>query len=163
MAEQGVLRYTLTDEGELVSYKASNLADLGLESCASKVQFYQGDACSLKPQFSGYDLVLAVNLIDRLYNPASFLQTVHERINLGGVLVLASPYTWLEEHTPREQWVGGFKKDGENYTTLDGLQDMLGKHFRRVGEPTKVEFVIRETRHKFQHSYSEASVWERIL
>lgn len=163
MAEQGVLRYTLTDEGELVSYKASNLADLGLESCASKVQFYQGDACNLKPQFSGYDLVLAVNLIDRLYNPASFLQTVHERINLGGVLVLASPYTWLEEHTPREQWVGGFKKDGENYTTLDGLQDMLGKHFRRVGEPTKVEFVIRETRHKFQHSYSEASVWERIL
>ncbi len=162
MAEQGVLRYTLTDEGELVSYKASNLADLGLESCASKVQFYQGDACNLKPQFSGYDLVLAVNLIDRLYNPASFLQTVHERINLGGVLVLASPYTWLEEHTPREQWVGGFKKDGENYTTLDGLQDMLGKHFRRVGEPTKVEFVIRETRHKFQHSYSEASVWERI-
>lgn len=163
MAEQGVLRYTLTDEGELVSYKASNLADLGLESCASKVQFYQGDACNLKPQFSGYDLVLAVNLIDRLYNPASFLQTVHERINLGGVLVLASPYTWLEEHTPREQWVGGFKKDGENYTTLDGLQDMLGKHFRRVGESTKVEFVIRETRHKFQHSYSEASVWERIL
>lgn len=163
MAEQGVLRYTLTDEGELVSYKANNLADLGLESCAPKVQFYQGDACNLKPQFSGYDLVLAVNLIDRLYNPASFLRTVHERINLGGVLVLASPYTWLEEHTPRDQWVGGFKKDGENYTTLDGLQDMLGKHFRRVGEPSKVEFVIRETRHKFQHSYSEASVWERIL
>lgn len=163
MAEQGVLRYTLTDEGDLVSYKASQLADLGLQACTGKVAFFQGDACNLKPQFSGYDLILAVNLIDRLYNPASFLQTVHERLNLGGKLVLASPYTWLEEHTPRAQWVGGFKKDGENYTTLDGLQDMLGPHFRRVGEPQKVEFVIRETRHKFQHSYSEASVWERIL
>ena len=163
MAEQGILRYTLTDEGELVSYKSSSLADLQLAEYASKVAFYQGDACNLKPQFSGYDLVLAVNLIDRLYNPASFLETVHERLKLGGKLVLASPYTWLEEHTPRAQWVGGFKKDGENYTTLDGLQDLLGKHFRQVGEPQKVEFVIRETRHKFQHSYSEASVWERIL
>lgn len=163
MAEQGVLRYTLTDEGELVSYKASRLADLGLQGCTSRVAFYQGDACNLKPQFSGYDLILAVNLIDRLYNPASFLQRVHERLNLGGKLVLASPYTWLEEHTPRAQWVGGFKQDGENFTTLDGLQAMLGQHFRRVGEPQKVEFVIRETRHKFQHSYSEASVWERIL
>ncbi|WP_339649063.1 5-histidylcysteine sulfoxide synthase [Halopseudomonas pelagia] len=163
MAKQGVLRYTLTDEGELVSYRASNLADLGLADCASKVTFYQGDACNLKPQFSGYDLILAVNLIDRLYNPARFLEVVHQRLNLGGKLVLASPYTWLEEHTPRAQWVGGFKKDGENYTTLDGLQDMLGKHFKRVGEPQKIEFVIRETQHKFQHSYSEASVWERIL
>ena len=79
MAEQGILRYTLTDEGELVSYKSSSLADLQLAEYASKVAFYQGDACNLKPQFSGYDLVLAVNLIDRLYNPASFLETVHER------------------------------------------------------------------------------------
>lgn len=162
MAEQGVLRYTLTEEGELVSYRSASLEEHGLQDTASKVSFFQGDACNLKPQFSGYDLVMAVNLIDRLYNPGQFLDQVHERINPGGLLVIASPYTWLEEHTPREQWIGGFKKDGESYSTLDGLRDHLGTHFVQVGEPRKLEFVIRETQHKFQHSLSEVTVWERV-
>lgn len=162
MAEQGVLRYTLTEEGDLVSYRTATLEQHGLQGTTGKVAFYQGDACNLKPQFSGYDLIMAVNLIDRLYSPSQFLGQVHERLNVGGLLVIASPYTWLEEHTPKDQWVGGFKKDGESYTTLDGLRDILGEHFVQVGEPHKLEFVIRETQHKFQHSFSEATVWERI-
>jgi putative 4-mercaptohistidine N1-methyltranferase len=157
-----VLRYTLTEEGDLVSYRTATLEQHGLQETTGKVAFYQGDACNLKPQFSGYDLIMAVNLIDRLYSPSQFLAQVHERLNVGGLLVVASPYTWLEEHTPKDQWVGGFKKDGESYTTLDGLRDILGKHFVQVGEPHKLEFVIRETQHKFQHSFSEATVWERI-
>ncbi|WP_339842846.1 5-histidylcysteine sulfoxide synthase [uncultured Halopseudomonas sp.] len=162
MAEQGVLRYTLTEEGDLVSYRTATLEQHGLENTTDKVSFFQGDACNLKPQLTGYDLIMAVNLIDRLYNPGQFLGQVHQRINLGGLLVVASPYTWLEEHTPKEQWIGGYKKDGESYTTLDGLRDILGDHFVQIGDPRKLEFVIRETQHKFQHSFSEVTVWERI-
>ncbi|NWO05124.1 MAG: 5-histidylcysteine sulfoxide synthase [Alteromonadaceae bacterium] len=162
MAEQGSIRYALAEEGELVSYHTRTLKELGLEDTAGKVAFQQGDACNLKPQLSGYDLVLAANLIDRLYKPSRFLDSIHERINDGGILVIASPYTWLEEHTPKEEWIGGFKKDGENYTTLDGLKDHLSGHFRMVGEPKKVPFVIRETQHKFQHTLSEVTVWERL-
>jgi len=162
MAEQGSIRYALAEEGELVSYHTRTLKALGLENTADKVVFQQGDACNLKPQLSGYDLVLAANLIDRLYKPRRFLDSIHERINDGGLLVIASPYTWLEEHTPKEEWIGGFKKDGESYTTLDGLKDHLGGHFRMVGEPKKVPFVIRETQHKFQHTLSEVTIWERL-
>ncbi|HBF93915.1 MAG TPA: SAM-dependent methyltransferase, partial [Marinobacter adhaerens] len=111
---------------------------------------------------SGYDLVLAANLIDRLYRPRRFLDSIHERINDGGLLVIASPYTWLEEHTPKEEWIGGFKKDGENHTTLDGLKEHLSQHFRLVSQPRKVPFVIRETQHKFQHTLSEVTIWERL-
>lgn len=161
MAEQGAIRYSLTEEGELVSYHTRTLKELGLEDAAAKVAFYQGDACNLKPQYSGYDLVLAANLIDRLYRPRRFLESIHERINEGGLLIIASPYTWLEEHTPKEEWLGGFKKDGENHRTLDGIRECLGEHFRMVGEPRKVPFVIRETEHKFQHTLSEVTVWER--
>jgi len=121
----------------------------------------QGDACNLKPLFSAYDLVLAANLIDRLYNPALFLSTIHQRINAGGILLLASPYTWLEEHTNKEDWVGGFKKDGENYTTMDGLKALLAEHFELKTGPLSVPFVIRETSRKFQHSLSEVTIWER--
>ena len=46
-----------------------------------------------------------------------------------GLLVIASPYTWLEEFTRRENWIGGYRKDGEPYSTLDGLRDHLKMHF----------------------------------
>jgi 5-histidylcysteine sulfoxide synthase/putative 4-mercaptohistidine N1-methyltranferase len=161
LAEQGRLRYTLTDEGELVSQHECSLDELGLADVAGKVEFFQGDACNLKPLFSGYDLILAANLIDRLYSPALFLETIHERLNPGGLLMLTSPYTWLPEHTKREEWIGGFKKDGENYTTLDGLKAILGKHFRLIRGPQAISFVIRETKRKFQHTLSEVTIWER--
>jgi putative 4-mercaptohistidine N1-methyltranferase len=162
LARGDSLRYTLVDEGELVQYKSRSLADLGLADAAGKVAFFQGDACNLKPQFSGYDFIMAANLIDRLYQPSRFLERVHERLKPGGMLMIASPYTWLAEHTPREDWLGGFKKDGENFGTLDGLKAVLGAHFERVGEPREVPFVIRETRHKFQHTLSEATFWKRV-
>ena len=161
LAEQGRIRYQLPDEGELVSYHERTLREHGLQDVAGRIEFVQGDACNLKPMFTGFDLVLAANLIDRLYSPARFLREVHRRIVPGGVLVITSPYTWLEEHTRREEWVGGFKKDGENFTTLDGLDLMLGEYFERVGEPLQVPFVIRETRRKFQHTVSELTVWRR--
>ncbi|MBT2772229.1 5-histidylcysteine sulfoxide synthase [Halomonas sp. ISL-60] len=161
MAEQQVLRYTRTEEGELISYQERTLASMGLETVADRVSFHQGDACNLKPQFSEYDLVLAANLIDRLYKPAQFLETIHQRINAGGILMIASPYTWLEEYTPMEEWIGGFKKNGENFSTLDGLKELLEPHFKMISEPEKVPFVIRETMHKYQHSLSEVTLWER--
>ena len=160
LAQQGVLRYTLADEGDLVVYRERHLSDIGLQRI-SNVEFWQGDACNLKPHFTGYDLVLAANLIDRLYSPKKFLSSIHQRVNIGGILLIASPYTWLEEHTPREEWIGGFKQAGENMTTLDGLKNILGTHFRLIGEPRQVPFVIRETAHKFQHSLSEVTLWER--
>jgi len=161
LIEQGRVRYTLVDEGELVSHKECTLAEHGLAEVANKVEFFQGDACNLKPLFTGYDLILAANLIDRLYSPTRFLETVHQRLKPGGLLMLTSPYTWLEEHTKREEWIGGFKKDGENFTTLDGLKALLGQHFRLAHGPQEVPFVIRETKRKFQHTLSEVTIWER--
>ncbi|PKO43088.1 MAG: SAM-dependent methyltransferase [Betaproteobacteria bacterium HGW-Betaproteobacteria-22] len=162
LAQQNVLRYTLIEEGELASYKERSLKALGLEDNRHKVEFFQGDACNLKPMFTGYDCILAANLIDRLYSPRALLETIHTRLNMGGLLIIASPYTWLTAHTPREEWIGGFKRDGENFSTLDGLKAILGAHFKLVSKPIEVPFVIRETKRKFQHTLSEVTLWERI-
>jgi hypothetical protein len=75
---------------------------------------------------------------------------------------MTSPYTWLAEFTARDKWIGGFRKDGEPYATLEGMQDLLREHFRLVNEPVDVDFVIRETRRKFQHTVSQLTVWERV-
>ncbi len=57
---------------------------------------------------------------------------------------------------------GGFKRDGENFSTLDGLKEILGSHFKLVHGPQEVSFIIRETRRKFQHTLSEITIWEKI-
>ena len=162
LQEKGVTHYQLLEEGEIVSFHETRLSDLGLVENLGKIEFSQGDAHNLKPQFTGYDLVLAANLLDRLYDPSHFLSTIHERIHPGGLLVLASPYTWLEEFTRKENWVGGVRLAGEPFTTLEGLTEQLGSHFRMLDKPRDVEFVIRETARKFQHTISQLTVWERI-
>ncbi len=161
LAEQGIIRYSIADEGELMLHRERRLDDLGLANVSGKVDFLQGDACNLKPHFKGYDLVLAANLIDRLYDPALFLSSIHERMNTGGILLIASPYTWLEDHTKKENWLGGIKKDGENVTTLDGLKAVLAANFDLMTAPQQVPFVIRETSRKFQHTLSDVTLWVR--
>ncbi len=161
LQKTGRQRYTIQDEGELVSYREASLEALGLASVADKVAFLQGDACNLNPKFKDYDLVFAGNLIDRLYDPALFLKAIPARINAGGFLILTSPYTWLEEFTARAKWLGGFKAPtGESFTTLDGLKNLLSPQFELVGT-RDVPFVIRETKRKFQHTISELSVWRK--
>jgi len=162
MQEEGYLRYALPEEGEIVSFHEVGLQELELEKARTRVQFFQADACNLPEKFSGYDLVLAANLIDRLYSPRMFLRTIHERMNPGGLLVLTSPYTWQEEFTKKGEWLGGYREAGEPVWSLDGLQEVLAAHFRLLGEPQDVPFVIRETRRKFQHSIAQLTVWELV-
>jgi hypothetical protein len=104
---------------------------------------------------------MATNLIDRLYNPYLFLETIHERINEAGILVLTSPYTWQEESTPKELWIGGYyDENGKEVRTFEHLKEILDKHFEFVHKED-VEFVIKETARKYQHSISELSVWRK--
>jgi putative 4-mercaptohistidine N1-methyltranferase len=161
LKQSGLLRYSLPVEGELEAFYEIRLEDFGLEGVREKVEFWQGDACNLKPLYHGFDLIFAGNLLDRLYDPKKFLESLYDRLNPGGLLILTSPYTWQEESTPREHWIGGFKKDGENFTTLDGLKEILEPGFS-LKETRDVPFVIRETARKFQHTVARMSIWGRI-
>lgn len=160
LKEHKTVHYTMPTEGELESFHEANLSMYGLETCAKNVSFWQADACNLKPIFKGFDLIFAGNLIDRLYDPAKFLESLSQRLNEGGVLILTSPYTWQETSTPKEKWIGGYKKDGENFTTLEGLLAILREDFTLV-ETKDVPFVIRETARKHQHTISQMSIWQK--
>jgi 5-histidylcysteine sulfoxide synthase/putative 4-mercaptohistidine N1-methyltranferase len=160
MKEQGSLNFTTPTEGELFEYKQVTLENLNLTKEASKVTFWQGDACNLKSLYQGYDLIFAGNLIDRLYNPKKFLKSMAERLNPNGLLILSSPYTWLEEYTPKEQWIGGYRKDGENFSTLDGLHKILDQEFKLISTKD-IPFVIAETARKHQYTIAQMSIWEK--
>lgn len=161
LQRHGCIAYYQNGEGELKIPKEVSLNALGLEATASNVAFFQGDACALAPEHQGFDLIMATNLIDRLYNPSLFLTTIHERINSGGYLILTSPYTWMEAYTAKAHWVGGYvDESGQEVRTLDGLKKMLGSYFDLVATED-VPFVIRETPRKHQYTIAELSVWKK--
>ena len=81
------------------------------------------------------------------------------RINKDGLLVLLSPYTWLEDYTPKENWLGGYIKDNKEVYTLDTLKEHL-KDFELL-ETIDVPFVIKETSRKYQHTISEMTIWKK--
>ena len=161
LKNDGYVAYASKTEGDLAERKKVTIEDLGYENLKERVAFWQGDACNLKPNFNSYDLVMATNLIDRLYNPKLFLQEVKNRINSGGILMLTSPYTWQESSTKKEFWLGGYRdKNGKEVKTLDTLKEILGREFELLHVEDK-EFVIKETARKFQHSAAEVSVWRK--
>ncbi len=148
-------------EGELHSYREVTLDELNLDAMREKVAFYQADACNLKELYAGYDLILAAHLIDRLYDPRKSLAMIHERLNPRGLLVVASPYSWDETITEKDKWLGGIRKDGEPYTTLTALHEVLAPNFEPVGDARKIPFVLRITQNRFEHTLSEVTVWEK--
>ena len=152
--------YEVPTEGELTISRTISLDRLGLEQASSRVLFMQGDACNLKTLYTDYDVVFAGNLIDRLYDPSLFLDGIAGRILPGGLLVITSPYTWLEEYTPKDKWLGGRREHGEPLSTLAGLQQTLEPRFALLHRED-IPFVIRETARKHQHSLAEMTVWRR--
>ena len=162
LARGEACRYVIPEEGDLVDYCQATLTEVGINTQQTeRVSFVQGDACNLKPQAELYDLVLAANLIDRLREPARFLKDITPMIRSGGLLMLSSPYTWLEEFTPKENWVGGFRENGEAVTTHQALRRLLASDFEEIQQPQDVPFVIRETARKFQHTVAQLTIWRK--
>lgn len=153
--------YQVVTEGELTDYQQISLVDDGLVSLSNPPRFIQGDACNLKPQQEKFDLVFAANLIDRLPDPAGFLRDISRILSSGGILLIASPYTWLEDFTPRDNWLGGIRENGEVLTSYQGIQRLLAEEFSEVLPAEDVSFVIRETARKFQHTLAQLTIWKK--
>ncbi|MCE0522777.1 MAG: putative 4-mercaptohistidine N1-methyltransferase [Methylacidiphilales bacterium] len=129
--------------------------DLPSELKTGHVRFDRGDACALPADLGTFDLVLMANLIDRLPDPEKCLAHLPALIPSGGWLVITSPYTWLEEYTPRELWL-----DGGGRGTLNALKEKLAPAFS-LRQVFDLPLLIREHRRKYQWSVAEASVWQR--
>lgn len=153
------IKYKIKEEGDISSFKEISLKELSFENIANKVKFFQGDACNLKKIHDNYDLILCNNLIDRLYDPIIFLENIQNKINKNGILAISSPYTWLSEYTKKEKWLGGFTENGKEIYSIENLEKHLSLF--KLKKIIDVEFVIKESKRKYQHSISQMSIWEK--
>jgi len=125
------------------------------QACRDHIRFEQGDACNLRDNIGTFDAILMANLIDRLPAPRACLDRLPHLLAPGGIAVITSPYTWLEEYTPRDQWLGTGGSD-----TFNTLSTILAENFDLVHRDD-MPFLIREHRRKFQWSVAEATVWRK--
>jgi putative 4-mercaptohistidine N1-methyltranferase len=156
--EAGRIEIRRLEEGELTTLLSRELpTDLRRERC----RFEVGDATGLPPDIGQFEVVLAANLIDRVKTPGKLLDSFSGLVRPGGHLILSSPYTWLEEFTPKTDWLGGrYDSAGKPALTFNGIKESLHASFDH--QLTKdLPFLIREHARKFQWSVAQATVWQR--
>ncbi len=162
LKDKGYTQYILPEEGDIVSFHQKNLQELGLDGARERVDFMQSDLSNMKDLFTGYDLILVDTSLENAYNPGKFLDSVRDRLNPNGLLIIASDYDWNESKTERAHWLGGVKVNGENTPTLDALRTRFAADFKQVGAPVDIQQVIRRTNRSFQHNTVQVTVWERV-
>jgi SAM-dependent methyltransferase len=115
-----------------------------------RVEFRVGDALDLAAfPDRAFQVVSAINLIDRLPRPRQFLLQLPRLLPPGGQLLLASPFTWLEQYTPPREWL-----------TSQEVQTLLHPFFR-LARHGDLPFLIREHRRKYQLVVAEVRTFIR--
>lgn len=151
------LSFECRTEGEK-SIKLSAQANFDV---VQRVEFRRADACSLPAEFVDFDAVLMANLLCRLPSPMSCLSRMSGPrgiVKKGGLLVLTTPFTWMESFTPKELWFGG-QKDSEK-TSEDALLEIMDADFNLL-EKFDMPLLIREHARKYQLISALATVWQR--
>lgn len=154
----GVTEFERTSEGILTEKFTAEISD---EIDRTRVNFIQGDACDLPTALGGFDAVLLANLIDRLPKPKACIKFLSHLVNKHGIALITSPYTWKDDYTPKERWLGGFVEDNKPVKSKETLQKLLADDFKML-DCLDLPFIIREHSRKFQWSVAQATVWKRL-
>ena len=157
LKEIGEVTFSKRTEGELTT---SLNAEVSKEIDRSRVDFSVGDACDLPSGLGQFQVALLANLIDRLPYPRRCLENMADLMTPGGIMLITSPYTWMEEFTSKSEWLGGYKDGQITIRSLDTLKKCLQESFDFVTD-LDLPFLIYEHERKFQWSVAQASVWRR--
>jgi hypothetical protein len=100
----------------------------------------------------------------RLPEPLKCLDGLQKVVNKGGVVVMATPFSWLEEYTAKENWIGGYvdpETGGEVWSKDVLAKEMKKRGFEKIHEE-QMPLLIREHQRKYQYILSEATGWRKI-
>lgn len=161
MKANGTREYEIMKQGHIYLQRRASVPP-GIDR--SRVSFQQGDACNLDASLGTFNVILASNLLCRLPAPRQFINSVASFLRPGGLLVLVSPYSWLEEYTPCAEWFGAkMDASGNAIDSYDALRAYMQDKKLPLVLKTKIDipFLIREHERKFQYGVSDCTVWRR--
>lgn len=136
-----------------------------------------------------YNLVLAANLIDRVPSPRACMSLslipIHSRflvlaelkriVEKDGMVVITTPYSWLEQYSGPSEWIGGYEKDGVvvrgyapsdstptySLSRFDGLKQQMETNGFSLVSTKDLPFLIRNHVRHFELGISHVSVWKK--
>ena len=79
-----------------------------------------------------------------LPDPSLFLDALPGLLSPDGVVAIVSPYSWLEEWTPRDKWLGGLVRGGDAVYSAPELTSKMEALGFVLVEQSDMPFVIRE-------------------
>lgn len=149
LQELGTLDYVIYGEGTKPEFRIARLPQ-GIDP--KSVNFECSAAEDLFEANNTYDVVLAANLICRLEHPQDFLSNLPHLISPGGILIIASPYSWLRDFTSPDNWMD------EN--SLEIMKKIFkGKmSFVRAFD---LPFLLREHYRKYEWGVSQVTIWRK--
>lgn len=160
LKEQGQLRFAMPIQGDIFDFHEVTLNDFGFEKAPENLHFAQGDGHNLKPQFNDYDLVICHRVIEYSYHPIVLLKQLSQRIKKGGVVVLGSSYAWDESTTDKQNWIGGFKRNGENLSSEEHLFEIMSGEFDLLQE-TQVVSQFELDHRTSQTANNHITIWRK--
>ena len=164
------VRFNIPIEADLLAEVTAVHEEGITQEIRDKVNFFQGDACRIgemmvsDEQLGNYDGIIMSNLLCRLPDPLSCLSGLSSVVNTGGVVVIVTPFSWLEQFTLRNKWLGGFYDpvSKEPRRSKDELQRIMEEQgFEKIHEE-EMPLVIREHQRKYQYIVSKATGWRKV-
>jgi 5-histidylcysteine sulfoxide synthase/putative 4-mercaptohistidine N1-methyltranferase len=157
----GELDYQRWDTGR---FQTPLTASVDASIDRERLSFIQGDAANLEAAnlfdtTAPFDAILLSNLLCRLTHPENCLRQFVDSdkyIKSGGILVIASPNTWMEQYTPPESFL-----DGEDSDATLAAIGLLLPGFELIHQED-IPFMIREHRRKYEYIISQGSVWKKL-
>ena len=149
----GSLAYEYAIEGDRMASATASLPP-GIDP--ARIRFEAGDAMDLREDLGEFDIVLAANLLCRLPDPRVFLERVPHLVKPGGQLLLTTPFSWLDQFTARDHWIGG----QNGLESAEEVTRLLEPHFE-LKLSKDLPFLIREHARKFQWSVAWGTRWVR--
>lgn len=149
LQRDGKMPYQRLDVGGRLTSLEAKVAD---DIDRNRVSFEWGDAMDLAPNLGAFDAVLMSNLLCRLPDPKKLLarlQGPEALVRSGGVVVMATPFSWLEEYTPKDNWLAD----------VPAVADLMPEY--QLVAQKNWPFMIRDHRRRFEYIITAVSVWRR--
>ena len=184
LQREGHLPYQIKAEGDIYT---SLVARVPSDVDRSRIHFGLGDAMALPQSLGTFDGILVANVVCRLPNPASCLQSLVGPTGIvrpGGLIMFTTPFSWKDEFTPKvsnkwldlalhcfstltllvlqDLWLGGrMNQDGTEQWSLDGLKRTMAEQGMELVEERDLPLLIRQHSRLYEFIGAHATIWRK--
>ena len=152
------MEFDMIVEGHVTEPRACDFGDRDFDG----VDFVVADALALPFRSGDFSTVSAINVLEKVPDPLKHLEEVDRVLRKSkSAFVFSDPFSWDEDFSPREKWLGG---NGSRVYSARGIDTMRRLFSGELGvfdpplnivDQADVKWKIRKTEHLFEHIVSQ--------